>query len=211
MVDENGPWEGTNPRSLRACPYGLPGDLLWVRESWYHAMHKHKDADFRATAFRADYTDYGAGLFKGWKPSIHMPKKAARIWLVITKVSVERLNDISTLDCRAEGIEIYPEGAATYKIYGKEPGSTYSEKTSFKSLWESIHGVGSWQENSWLWVVEFEVLSTEGKNDFMFCEGCDQLLSLQSVQHNTDGVRLCGACFGDLVEQSEKQIDATSK
>lgn len=201
MVDESGPWEGSSPRSLRSCPYGNVGDLLWVRESFSKSEHWDSDAGRTVETFGYKASKINPNFNGPYKPSIHLPKKAARIWLLITKVRVERLNEISTLDCRAEGIEIYPEGSATYKIYGKDPGSTYSEKTSFKSLWESIHGAGSWDENPWLWVVEFEVLSTTGKNDFEFCAACDQLLSHQSLKRDVEGVALCGPCYGDLVEE----------
>jgi hypothetical protein len=82
-----------------------------------------------------------------WRPSIHMPKSAARIWLKVTDVKVERLRDISQEDAVAEGVKASPPFAIGY----------------FKNLWESINGAASWNANPWVWVVEFEVVSKNGK------------------------------------------------
>lgn len=92
-----------------------------------------------------------------WKPSIHMPRAASRITLEITGVRVERLQSISESDCIAEGIESEP-GTAHWKNYETGPGWRYweSPKQSYRTLWESINGPGSWDTNPWAWCIEFK-------------------------------------------------------
>ena len=118
----------------RLCPYGKPGDRLWVREAWAkthclgHEMFVYRAEDNR--------TDYGGP----WKPSIHMPRLASRILLEIVSVRIERLQDISEADAEAEGTPIPCGGWVG----------------GYRNLWESINGPGSWDSNSWVWVVEFK-------------------------------------------------------
>lgn len=128
------------------CPYGQPGDRLWVREAF---MHEPADYCWEAsvsipcrpanTVYRADFPGSQPG--EGWKPSIHMPRKLSRIDLEVTDVRVERLQDISTADCWAEGIPSSPD---------------VNPRHEYQDLWESINGPGSWDTNPWLWVVEFK-------------------------------------------------------
>ena len=134
--------------------YGKPGDLLWVRESFV------KFETFNETLFSykaSPKTD----LDVNWRPSIHMPKDACRIWLRITNIDVERLKNITEEDAIAEGVEKEEEYFLNYKgnnfVYDNAIGS-------FKSLWQSINGDQSWRDNPFVWVVEFEVLSTTGFN-----------------------------------------------
>jgi len=118
---------------LCKCPYGKKGDKLWVRESWNISRESNP---FR---YKADYPP--SGILK-WKPSIHMPKVAARIWLEVVSVRVERLIDISQEDCVKEGFD---------------SGSAYgTAKMWFHGLWDKIHGDASWAANPWVWVVEFK-------------------------------------------------------
>ena len=117
-----------------ACPYGRPGDRLWVRETWayecgggylYKASHLHMvPGDNR------------------WRPSIHMPRAASRILLKITEIRVERLKDITASDCVCEGIEFESDIFTTYN--------------KFRRLWQSINGPESWAKNPWVWVIEFK-------------------------------------------------------
>lgn len=156
------------------CPYGKPGDRLWVRETWLKLVEEHimdapigmapyiyrANCDADSEDARKDYIR--AGYPYQWKPSIHMPEAAARIWLEITDISVERLQDISKEDAIAEGIEPVADG---YKNYMPKLSSTSqfcwpTAYHSFQSLWESINGTESWDLNPWLWVVKFKVLST---------------------------------------------------
>lgn len=127
------------------------GDILWVRETWRKDLYNIYD-------HKADYTEriISHPSNKGiWKPSIHMPKAAARIFLEVTNVRVERLFDISEKDAIAEGIiVIEPEEA--YNSYDKGVGSYATARGSFFSLWTSINGQASLDANPWVWVYEFK-------------------------------------------------------
>lgn len=151
------------------CPYGKPGDILWVRETWAASnLLTSGGSDFSHYVFKAD-EDPLHNYFK-WKPSIHMPKAAARIWLQIEAITVQRLLDIGDVDARAEGIK-YDEQAG-YDCYLCntikhnianlcEDGFYRFPVDSFLSLWESINGqLGG---NPWVWAIKFKVLSTTGK------------------------------------------------
>lgn len=129
------------------CPYGLLGDRLWVRET------------FRAWAqgieYRADDEESS-----GWTPSIHMPRWACRLILEITGVRVERLQDITLEDAKAEGIPEY-----IHELYGDKDFSEYDSDTfrnrttiqNFHHLWDSINAKRcfGWEANPWVWVIEF--------------------------------------------------------
>lgn len=134
------------------CPYGKPGDKLWVRETW-----ASYGSPARITSYRADRdTPLTGGK---WSPSIHMPRWASRITLEIVGVRVERLQDIGkdgrkARDVLAEGIT--PELIANERKWfhaDDSPAIAYSR------LWESINGKGSWRANPWVWVVEFKPLN----------------------------------------------------
>ncbi len=126
------------------CPYGKVGDLLWVKETWAPAMGE--------IAYKADYTkdvlaeQRNAGL---WKPSIHMPKTAARIWLEITDIKAQRIQSISEEDAKQEGC-----GVA--KIYGFSETGQSNFREGFFSKWISIYGIESYYENPWTWVIKFK-------------------------------------------------------
>ncbi|MBI7277659.1 hypothetical protein JEU36_30245 [Pseudomonas aeruginosa] len=121
------------------CPYGLPGDRLWVRETY-------ADAGCRLT-YRADTDDGAHCKVKKWTPAIHMFRKDSRILLEITAVRVERLQDITEDQAIAEGIDTHPMG-----FYGN---GCITAGGAFLELWESINGDGSWAANPWVWVIEF--------------------------------------------------------
>lgn len=129
------------------CPYGIPGDRLWVRETF---------ADLRGMgfghkwAYRAD-TPEGSesdririGYGVRWKPSIHMPRWASRITLEITDIRVERVQDITYIDAKAEGVEY-------------EKGYT-DPREAFATLWNSINAKRDygWAMNPWVWIIEFK-------------------------------------------------------
>lgn len=138
------------------CPYGKIGDLLWVRESFcpdYFDKGHHPSLN----AYKADWNDTAAEYCSKpkWKPSIHMPKSAARIWLKVTKVRVERLHQITEEDALKEGALI-----GRVWGYGHIGGS---HREGFIKLWERINGWDSWLANPWVWVIEFEVISTTGR------------------------------------------------
>jgi hypothetical protein len=127
------------------CPYGKPGDRLWVRETFCWSGYA-MDPD--ELLYRADqeYTLEERGDLS-WKPSIFMPRWASRITLEITNVRVERLQDITRGDCMSEGCPFPNLNMATTKT---DPIAWFS------NLWCSINGTGSWQANPWVWVIEFK-------------------------------------------------------
>lgn len=111
-------------------------------------------------------------LLGPWKPSIHMPRWASRITLEVTGVRVERLQDISEADARAEGVESVSDGRNTGWLdysggargeeYVTPVGRAYgfaSAVESFRSLWESINGADSWAANPWAWAISFRVVT----------------------------------------------------
>ena len=148
-----------------------PGDLLYVRETWRTTRlgGDHTMPTFGAPGsgvcveWRAGGGEYEAcnfdepdwcsmGSRDAWRPSIHMPKWAARIWLRVTDVRVERVMDISVEDAQAEGVE--PVG---------QEGDSRRWRGGFRDLWDSIYdkrGFG-WDTNPWVWVVAFEVVQRD--------------------------------------------------
>ncbi|WP_434035114.1 hypothetical protein [Pseudomonas aeruginosa] len=123
-----------------ACPYGKPGDRLWVRETF-------ADIGCRLT-FRADLEDGAHCSVTRWTPSLHMPRWASRILLEITAVRVERLQDISEEQARAEG---YPAEREC-----ETGGSGLDAWLWFRSLWGEINGPEAFTANPWVWVIEFK-------------------------------------------------------
>lgn len=150
-----------------ACRYGNPGDRLWVRETLRQKANGHFSNSPHAAktdwVYSADDTPISPKyhLMVGWaahrsKPSIHMPRWASRITLEITGVRVERLNEISEEDAKAEGIETSSNGRH-FKNYRNNTLSVCLPVFSFMTLWESINGPDSWG-STWVWVVEFKRL-----------------------------------------------------
>lgn len=155
-----------NPYINIKCPHGQPGDILWVRETWNVIPLEWKEPGdilgverryIRAIDPRSGATIPYFYLYKAssdfyeidhreWKPSIFMPKEAARIWLEVTNVRVERLKDISDEDCQAEGL-------TAPMITDHLRGGWY---VAYKALWESINGKDSWTKNPWVWCVSFK-------------------------------------------------------
>jgi len=167
----------TGRRVSPKCPYGQPGDRLWVRETWMNlkgtGVSGSPDPKFNPkqipVAYRAECTAEGedARIDMGlkWRPSIYMPRWASRINLEITGVRVERLQGISEEDAKAEGIEPVggPASVSPWRNYriGKDGEMSLhcsAPSRSFMTLWESINGPGSWDANPWVWVVEFRRL-----------------------------------------------------
>lgn len=138
------------------CPYGAPGDLLWVRETWAIGPAKGDGAAYRADLSDDDIAEEReirrlapklSEEFRDarWRPSIYMPRWASRITLKITDVRVERLQEISLYDVQQEGL-------------GIDVGQLSREGARFAygELWKSINGAESWAANPWVWVVGFE-------------------------------------------------------
>lgn len=144
-------WNIDDPIGLKAfvdgCPYGGPGDRLWVKETF---MGTKDCLSYRATDPR-QVIEFG---FDRWTPSIYMPRWASRITLEIVSVRVERVKEISEEDADKEGFggdfphRIFPE------LFNPDCGHL-SMQECFAALWESIHGPGSWERNDWVWVIEF--------------------------------------------------------
>ena len=133
------------PDNAERCPYGQPGDRLWVRETFGHFERNENFAPGCEVFYRAD----GESLaMEPWRPSIHMPRHASRITLEIARVRVERLRDCNEVDAIAEGAPWAACGAP-------QEGS---HKAGFAQLWEQINGHGSWEANPWVWVIEFRRL-----------------------------------------------------
>lgn len=156
------------------CPYGKPGDRLWVRENGWERPERtprmmRDGADtWERYYYDADgYTDLELDQFREWgfkrRPSIHMPRWASRITLEITGVRVDRLQDISEADAIAEGCDSFPgikhdDDAAALARIGPVDFDSFPI-ARYAALWESINGPGSWDANPWVWVVEFRRIS----------------------------------------------------
>lgn len=135
---------------LDVCPYGGPGDRLWVRETWALDPDAHKDEAgvlYRATD--PGWDESGSGL--KWRPSIFMPRRASRITLEVEAVRAERLQDIDDAAALAEGVGTLRQREST----------CYEGKwvEHFLALWDGINGKAAakcWSANPWVWVVEFK-------------------------------------------------------
>lgn len=165
------------------CPYGKPGDRLWVKETFaevhpiaiaegrftkrldagipgpppvdyltiykadgeFPGVHHTQEYPWRSltTADEVEKKHYPHGRETGWSPSMFMPRRASRLDLLITGIRIERLQDISEADAKAEGV-----------IF--KPGITNSYRQAFANLWAEINGEGSWSANPWVWAITFE-------------------------------------------------------
>lgn len=172
------------PRLWLRCPYGAPGDRLWLRETWalltdpgaYVAWsldapeRRPSPTDtylghvptpiYRADGERTDVRQPTGSALR-WRSPIHMPRWASRISLEITTVRVERLHAISEDDARAEGVPLLDYafgqaygGALTGDGVTRVPMA--SARDAFADLWREINGDASWDANPWVWVVAFE-------------------------------------------------------
>lgn len=179
-------WADTNDPVTRyfSCKIGLPGDQLWVKETY---RSPSKESPRVRVEYRADMSSWGiadshniatnevipnAKLFPGraneyskqhWKPSIYMPRWASRLTLEITAVRIERLRAISRDDAAAEGVDECPTyqtaGQIEAMIRGHGCAVTVDYIGGYRTLWESINGPGSWAANPWVWVIEFRRVS----------------------------------------------------
>ncbi len=146
-------------------PYGVVGDLIWVRETWAELTDVAGDSQI---VFKAE--GGWDGMVKKWKPGIHLEKRYARLWMEVTGIQIERLRDIEEVEAISEGVNIFlPEGKYNpelYECYQCDKGHVGSDNLcddgffedplkSFESLWKSIHGKKSWEENPWVWVIGF--------------------------------------------------------
>ncbi|WP_282294843.1 hypothetical protein [Stenotrophomonas sp. PS02289] len=170
--DDSGQWWTLGPADERfhswPCPFGRPGERLWVRETWQGPLVSEQEMDedgywarniarYQDTAhcvYAADgaaapeWVDADGELPRGWRPSIHMPRWACRLLVEITAVRVERLHAISEADAVAEGID--HERMNGYALAGRHRSAGFA----FQDLWTSTGG--TWVSNPWVWVIEFK-------------------------------------------------------
>lgn len=163
------------------CPWGQVGDRLWVREAWaiagdrlidpclnYKAdgkqrpINKHKDGHDFWYPYGSKRPITSEELMKpdlrklGWRSALFMPKWTARLWLEITKVKVERVQEISPQDARAEGVE-----PCTNCVRLGRLGNCQCH-VQYKKLWDSINGKRHpWASNPWVWALTFRRLNEE--------------------------------------------------
>ena len=140
------------------CPYGQPGDRLWVRETW-REVGSAMMSDDSIPKLKCDVRYCADDPLDGpWRPSIHMPRWASRITLEVVAVRVERVQDITEADARAEGVTLrYDDPNRVDRRCPK-----YAE--AFHTLWDSINasrGYG-WDANPFVWVVEFQGFERAG-------------------------------------------------
>lgn len=150
-----------------SCPYGSPGDHLWIRETWDHGCIG--GAIFKADHSEEELAEAAPGVFK-WHPSIHLKRKDARLFLEIISVNVQRLCGITFGDAINEGIEtVFDPSEPNVPLYKFYPCKDLRDDTyikndplvSFYSLWCSIKNHEtwkSWKENPWVWVIEFKLI-----------------------------------------------------
>ncbi len=152
------------------CPFGVPGDRLWVRESFMPAPDEAAPDEPRPTLWNVAYAADGgqrtatapAGYnpmlynYERWTPSIHMPRWASRISLEVTDVRVERLQAISEKDAKSEGVTLLP-------LTSEDCWGDGTHKTAFEYLWGQVYGFpdekndgNDWRSNPWVWVVSFK-------------------------------------------------------
>ena len=176
--DDNGLWH-----QLREFSHIQKDDILWVRETWckwwmphgeWHYCYKASERNGNMRPTGPEYDDAWETI--PWKPSIHMPKEAARLFLRVTDIRAERLHDMTDRDAEKEGIgNLYLEdvgfGDKDYGCisYVDSKGYIGLQVEQFAHLWDStikkdkIHRYG-WEANPWVWVIEFE--QTEQKTPF---------------------------------------------
>lgn len=160
-----------NPHRMVDCPYGKPGDRLWVKETWkadpaFGFPDRTKPTDlpegtnilYRATLPE----DHPKADWNNWKPCLFMRRWMSRITLKMASVRVERLQDISAADALAEGSYL-GRCPCLPRSKDKTPidacfhqTGCHIHGTEYKHLWESINGKGSWAANPFVWVIEFK-------------------------------------------------------
>lgn len=158
--------DGLGDGWVKNCPYGQVGDVLWVRETM--VLNKNSNTYWPvADGYHRSISALTNKPFESEKviPSIHMPKKACRLFLKIKSIRVEKLQDISEEDGQKEGVlkdvKLPVANFQTKIIYRNYYSKSDSvgcadARSSFMTLWKSINGEESWKSNPWVWVIEFE-------------------------------------------------------
>lgn len=170
-------------RFAAKCPHGPVGRKLWVRETltrgcFTHLLTGNELPNYPVAKYKADGDDVltkqpdGFEIEPWWKgkgdlPAIHMPQRAARIWLEVTEIRCQRLQEITEEDAIAEGIEEIPKSlyplngrrraeGPFWRHYESESLCANDPVTSYLTLWNSIDGPGSWHANPWVWAYTFK-------------------------------------------------------
>lgn len=163
--------DGSHGSAYFVCPFGQPGDRLWVRETWrtYQSLDDcppgkiGQGAGVQYEAGGSNVPGHSDGTLLGMgkrRPSIFMPRWASRITLEVTGVKVERLHDISEEDARAEGVGIFiPSDEGTPKAAWSLFHADRVWAASFCQLWHEINGGASWDANPWVWAISFRRLA----------------------------------------------------
>ena len=193
---------GTYP-TLTVCPYGVPGDVLWARETWA-TDHKMFYPCF-PVVYAADGSPASHEIVKGrvyspeakdwfpfrWRPSIHMPKWACRLWCRVESVRVERVQDISEADAAAEGVAVpwvggaWPWIAKIQTPWRSIGQADNSPKLLYSHLWDSINakrGFG-WKANPWVWAITYTPTTTPPDGWAEYCRE----VNMRGMRINTRG------------------------
>lgn len=157
-------WKGLNTSLsglVARCPYGRPGDRLWVKETHrfdiaYDTLKPTEMDSHAAIWYEADRAVIGGGVPGKIRVSLHMQRRFSRLLLEIVSIRVERLNDCSREDALAEGVREPSLGEWVDCGFGEVPRAQCAPETAYAALWEHINGAGSWSANPWVWVVEFK-------------------------------------------------------
>jgi hypothetical protein len=158
---------------IEVSPFGMPGDRLWVRETWQGPLVNQEDegafmvdregfqnpkyCSYKASGDSCEFYDIELGeLVCRWKPSIHMPRWVCRLELEITNVRLERVQDITEDDAKAEGT-ITEEMTAKAGLAWR-----FGDRKQFQDMWDKVYP-NSWKKNEWVWVIEFKIAELNGK------------------------------------------------
>lgn len=173
------PVKATSADHRLPCPFGAPGDHLWCRETF---ALEHLGEDGERVVWKADRaalwlsdgekphyleSDYKPAR---WTPAVQMPRRLSRIMLEVTGVRVQRLQDISEEDAKAEGLKVTgPTVNQAGEVIDDRPGYLgygslwHDPRRAFEAIWDSINGKSApWSSNPWVWVLEFKRVEQEG-------------------------------------------------
>ncbi|HCC35332.1 MAG TPA: hypothetical protein DEQ02_06735 [Ruminococcaceae bacterium] len=170
--------ESVKRECAKVAPYQV-GDILWVREPWFCkpclpdcAGRENEDecpfkrAGENCFGYKAQYSDGSRGIDVKWRPSIHMPRSAARLFLQVTDVRAERVQDITPQDAFAEGCD--GRGSAPHDGASSDWQKEYDFSVEkFQTLWDALNakrGFG-WDTNPWVWVYSFELIEDHSKRE----------------------------------------------
>jgi len=162
-----------SPEALDHCPYGVPGDRLWVREKWA-LIPKERPAGYFVPGSRYFnrhawyWADNDKPTWGGnWKPSIHMPKKFCRLWLEVTDVRVQRVQEISEEDAITEGVRVTEAHRMNAQLFAEcrpDLPPIAPAQQAFCELWDSINAKRGYprDSNPWVWAISFKrIANTE--------------------------------------------------